>query len=122
MGDIDFELGTFGCDIAFSDRVKKAGYKPINRGTYFKTFHCDRHRDVNSKNNNILIKNEIKSGIRIMGQYPEAKGQLILPDYDLIKKISVETLVRQLNMNEYSLYELKCELLSKFVKINYNQN
>lgn len=119
--DTEFELGTFGCDIAFNHRLKEAGYKPINKGTKYKTFHYDTHRGVTSKNNNILIKEEIKNKIRIEGSYPENKGQLILPDYDLIKNVSLDKLVRQLNMDEYDIYHLKCNLLSKQVNINYNK-
>jgi hypothetical protein len=119
--DTDFELGTFGCDIAFNERLKKAGYQPINMGTHFKTYHFDRERDVSSKNNNILIKKEIMNDTRIMGTFPEQHGQLILPDYNLIENTSLDTLVRQLNIFGYDLYMLKCELLSKHIKIDYSK-
>ena len=119
--DTDFELGTFGCDIAFNERLKRAGYEPVNMGSYFKTYHLDRERDVSSKNNNILVKKEIINGTRIRGKFPEQLGQLILPDYNLIENTSLDTLACQLNISGYKLYMLKCELLSKYINIDYTK-
>src|SRR5262249_10328678 len=40
----DFEIGTMGCDNAIADRVKRAGYLPLNLPQQFRVFHFDRAR------------------------------------------------------------------------------
>lgn len=111
--DIDFYIGTVGCDNAFADRLYKSGLFPINRGSVYKIMHFDVCRQKNVANFSEFHKKHDEPDTNTK---PEMKGSRLLPDMDKFK--SVNDLCTYLNLTEPQKYSIVCDIFNKYVKVN----
>jgi hypothetical protein len=112
INDCDFEIGLLGCDNAIADRIIKSGYKVLNKAIEYKLLHVDLIKGKDSTNflefhkqNNNINKN------------PEAKGQYLLPIYELVIDVSLDNFIKQLNLTQHDKYKLICDIMSMKIKI-----
>lgn len=113
--DCDFELGTLGCDNAFAHRLLVAGIVPVNMGSRFPLIHVDICRGKHGANANAVHKKEHQSRQSTYSTFPEQRGQYLVPDIDLLP--GLEALADQLGMNDLQKYRLKCDMMSRVIKI-----
>lgn len=113
VDNCDFCIGTIGCDNAIAHRLKHAGFLPVNAPQQFKIFHLDRIRGKTLQNLHEIHKHE-RSGEGV-GRNPEREGQYLLPDIDMIR--SVDHLLQSLKVNELQRYEVICDVLNRFMKL-----
>jgi hypothetical protein len=107
--DCEFEIGMLGCDNAIAERIKRAGFFPINAPQTFHIFHVDKVRGKTSANHIDVHRQE--TAIRPPNRHPERSGQWLVPDYDQIK--SLDEVAKALNLNPLQKYAAICELLNK---------
>ena len=116
--DIDFLIGTLGCDNAIADRFQKSGYVPINSPNEYKIIHFDVCRKKTGKNFLKFSKNYEKQN-QVQNDHPEKRGQRLCPDIDTVS--SVDNLMNQLKLDKFQRYEIICDVFSKYIKINNDQ-
>lgn len=114
--DIDFELGILGCDNAIAHRLKLCDYKLYNMPERFKIIHVDSVRGKSSKNfkqfhNSQNVEKKIH-------KKPEKDGSAMVPNYDSVKNMSIDNLVRLFNFTEQQRVLLISHILSENITIN----
>ncbi len=112
----DFELGTLGCDNAIAHRIKKAGRQPVNAPNRFKIFHYDRCRGKDSGNQLHVHAHDRHGRGYSVSTYPEKQGCYLVPDFDAIR--SVDALLSSLGVSDMHKYEIICDIVSRYVKID----
>ena len=110
----DFEIGRPGCDNAIAHRIKSSGYIPWNPSNEYKIFHYDICRGKTGAN--YLQKTYEEESRKNKNVFPEEDGCYLLPDKDTIK--SVDQVVNGLKLNDFQKYEIICDVMSKYIKIN----
>lgn len=111
-----FEIGTMGADNAIADRLKKAGYFPINYATRYKIYHYDVCRGKTAANANQVHLEDSVNQNTVYSRYPEEDGAYLVPDIDKIT--SVDGIIAALGVDENTRYFIICDLLSRYIKIN----
>jgi len=112
----DFELGLVGCDNAIAHRLQASGYIVFNMPERFKIIHVDNLRGKNSDNFKDFHKeNEMKK--KIVNKHPENDGQLLVPNYDIVKTMSVDKLLESLGYTEQEKVWLVTRAMSEKLKI-----
>jgi hypothetical protein len=53
-----------------------------------------------------------------VNKHPENEGQLLVPNYDAVKNISIDNLITSLNYSEQKRVLLITHILSETIKIN----
>ena len=114
MDDIDFLVGTLGCDNAIADRFHRAGYIPINDSDTYRVLHYDTCRKKNGKNF-LKFSKEYEKNKNVTNTHPESRGQRLCPAINQIQ--SIDMLTRNLKLDNYQRYEIICDILSKYLKI-----
>ena len=109
----DFEIGLLGCDNAIADRINKSGYNIINKPIQFKIYHVDNVRGKTSFN---FISKHTEN-TKILNKHPEELGCYLLPNYDIISTISIDDIIKMLNLNSTEKYNLICYIMSQKIKI-----
>ena len=112
----DFELGLVGCDNAIAHRLQVAGYIVYNMPERFKIIHVDSLRGKNSDNYGGFHK-ENESKNKIVNKQPENEGQLLVPNYDMIKTMSVDKILESLGYTEEEKVWLVTRAMSEKIKI-----
>ena len=112
----DFELGLVGCDNAIAHRLQASGYTVFNMPERFKIIHVDNLRGKNSQNFSKFHKeNEIKN--QIVNKHPENEGQLLVPNYDAVNKISFDNFLEGIGFTEKEKVWLMTRVMSEKIKI-----
>ena len=115
--DVDFELGLVGCDNAIAHRFQISGYTVYNMPERFRVIHVDNIRGKNSQNFT-QFHNDYEKTKKIVNKHPENEGQLLVPNYDAVKNISIDNLISSLNYSEEKRVLLITHILSETIKIN----
>jgi hypothetical protein len=115
--DVDFELGLVGCDNAIAHRFQISGYTVYNMPERFRVIHVDNIRGKNSQNFT-QFHNDYEKTKKIVNKHPENEGQLLVPNYDAVKNISIDNLITSLNYSEQKRVLLITHILSETIKIN----
>ena len=116
VDNTNFELGLVGCDNAIAHRLQAAGYIVYNMPERFKIIHVDSLRGKNSDNFGGFHKqNESKN--KIVNKHPENDGQLLVPNYDMIKTMSVDKILESLGYTEEEKVWLVTRAMSEKLKI-----
>jgi len=115
IADIDFELGTLGCDNAFAHRLHVAGKVPVNMGSRYRLMHVDRSRGKHAGNANSVHQSEHLQRHSTYSSFPERQGCYLVPDFDLVSDL--HTLVDALQLSPLDEYRLKCDVLSRHITI-----
>jgi hypothetical protein len=110
--NIDFFIGTLGCDNAFAHRLKQAGYIPLNSPNEYKIYHYDVCRNKDGANF-LKIQKEIEKKNNIVNTHPEEEGYYLCPDMDM-----TDSLFSSIKISKIEKYQILCDLLSKKVRIN----
>lgn len=114
--NIDFELGTLGCDNAFAHRLTLAGKVPVNMGSRYRLIHVDLCRGKHAGNANAVHATENATRQSTYSSYPEREGCYLVPDIDLLGDL--ESVAKALNLTDLQKYRMKCDMLSQIIKIN----
>lgn len=114
--DIDFEIGTLGCDNALAERIRRLGYLPVNLASRFKVMHYDVCRGKHADNTVEVHHAEAMTRAGVASRHPEREGCYLVPDFDRIT--SLDALVAQLGLSPLLKYKLISEILTRFIKIN----
>lgn len=114
LTDVDFSVGTLGCDNAIAHRLKLNGYLPINSPNEYKIFHYDVCRKKNGANALEFSKKD-ESEKNVKNDHPELRGQYLCPDIDMIS--SIDEVATMLKLNKIQKYEIMCDMFSKYIKI-----
>lgn len=112
---IDFEIGTLGCDNAVAERIRRIGYIPINLGSRFRVLHYDLIRGKNGTNIKDIHKAETQQRGVVYSRFPEREGCYLVPDFDRVG--SLDQLATDFGFGPLEKYQLICEMMSRFVKI-----
>jgi len=112
----DFELGLVGCDNAIAHRLQASGYIVFNMPERFKIIHVDNLRGKNSQNFKDFHK-ESESKNKIVNKHPENDGQLLVPNYDMVKTISIDQLLESLKYTEEEKVWLVTRAMSDKLRI-----
>jgi hypothetical protein len=113
--NVDFLIGTMGCDNAIAHRFKASGYVPINSPNEYKIFHYDICRNKTGANYLNFARNYEKKN-NVKNSHPEEKGYYLVPDIDCIE--SADALMERLKMDKYQKYAVICDIISQRLKIN----
>ena len=113
--NIDFELGTLGCDNAFAHRLRVAEKLPVNMGSRYKLIHVDICRGKHAGNANSVHQSESEKRQSTYSTYPEREGCYLVPDIDMIGDL--ERLAQDLRLSDLQKYQIKCDLMSSVIKI-----
>lgn len=113
--NIDFELGTLGCDNAFAHRLRVAGKNPVNMGSRYRLIHVDICRGKNAGNANTVHQSEHQQRQSTYSSFPERQGCYLVPDIDMIGDL--ERLADSLHLSKLEKYQIKCDLMSQVIKI-----
>jgi hypothetical protein len=113
--NIDFELGTLGCDNALADRIKRAGGIPVNMASRFRVCHYDVFRGKTGATTNAVHEREAGRRGRPASTFPEREGCYLLPDIDMLP--SIDAVVKALGLSPLRRYQLICDILSQEIKI-----
>lgn len=116
--DVDFELGLLGCDNAIAHRLKMCDYKVYNMPERFKVIHVDNIRGKNSNNFKQFHNSQDDHKNIVKNKKPEKLGCALVPNYDAVKNISIDSLVKSFNYDEQKRVLLISHILSESVKIN----
>ena len=110
LEDIDFPLGTLGCDNAFAHRLKTGGYTPYNFANEYKIIHYDVCRGKRGENaTSFHLKNFQRKDA------PEKRGSYLLPEFGAIS--SMDKLADQLRLTDHERYRFLCDMFSYKIKI-----
>lgn len=114
--DCNFAIGTIGSDNAIAERLYRANYNIYNMMNTFKVIHVDNNRS--DKNMNFVkYHREKEIAQNIKNKNPEKNGQLLVPNYDDVKNISIDELLKQFKYSEKQKVMLITELFTKNIKI-----
>ena len=113
--NIDFEIGTLGCDNALADRLKKAGKIPVNMGSRFKVFHYDLFRGKTGQNTNLVHRKESEARGTVYSRFPEREGCYLTPDFDSVQ--SVDEIIKALQVDPIRRYQIISDLFSEKIRI-----
>lgn len=116
IANIDFEVGTLGCDNAFAHRLKAASKTPVNLGTRLKLIHVDICRGKVAENTMAVHKAEHRQRKATYSSFPEREGHYFVPDFDLI--CDLETLANDLKLDNLQKYRLKCDMMSEVMGVD----
>jgi hypothetical protein len=116
--DVDFELGLLGCDNAIAHRLKMCDYKVYNMPERFKVIHVDNIRGKNSNNFKQFHNSQEDQKNIVKNKKPEKLGCALVPNYDAVKNISIDSLVKSINYDEEKRVLLISHILSESIKIN----
>jgi hypothetical protein len=111
--DIDFQLGTLGCDNAFANRLVKSGYTPYNFANEYVIVHYDVTRGKNGGND---VSYQHKYNQHTKQTYPEKNGYYLLPEFGSFSDMN--SVVQKLNLSKYEQYKFICDMFSYKLKIN----
>jgi hypothetical protein len=111
FNDIDFEIGTLGCDNALAHRLYKNGYTVLNLMNHFKLLHYDNVRGKTSTNFVAFHKDKKTN------KFPEKKGYRLLPDYDKVINASVDDILKQFKVSDIDKYNIICDIFTKVIQI-----
>lgn len=115
VADIDFELGTLGCDNAFAHRLHVAGKVPVNMASRYRLIHVDQCRGKHAGNANAVHQSEHQQRKSTYSSFPERQGSYLVPDIDLIG--SLDGLANDLQFSDIQKYRIKCDWLSQVIRI-----
>lgn len=118
--DVDFELGLLGCDNAIAHRLKMCDYTLYNMPERFKVIHVDNIRGKNSDNFKQFHASQNEKKKIVLNKKPEKNGCALVPNYDAVKNISIDSLIKSLNYNEQKRVLLISHILSQSVSISNN--
>jgi hypothetical protein len=118
--NINFEVGTLGCDNAFAHRLQAAGKVPLNLGTRLPIIHVDICRGKDAANTLAAHKAEHDQRKATYSSFPEREGWYFVPDFDLI--CDLETLANDLKLDPLQKYKVKCELMSQVMGVDNERN
>ena len=116
VANIDFEIGTLGCDNAIAHRLHAAGKIPVNLGTRFPIIHVDICRGKDAASTLATHEAEHEQRQSTYSSFPEKEGWFFVPDFDLIGDL--ETLANDLRLDPLKKYQFKCEMMSRVMGIN----
>lgn len=116
LENIDFEVGTLGCDNAIADRIKKAGVLPVNMASRYRIFHRDECRGKHGGNTNQSHRSEAAARGQVYSRFPEKDGYHLLPDIDLVP--SVDEVLKALGVDELLRYRIVSEILTERIRIS----
>jgi hypothetical protein len=115
-------INVIGNDLIFAKQLRNSGYTPINRTSHFKVWHLDAVRQQDSE----VATDDVKTMTNYSANSTNSannvnsvnndKSYFLLPDFDVIQQFNLDSLVSQLKLTPMQIYELKCELFSKFIK------
>jgi len=111
--DCEFEIGELGCDNAIAERIRRAGRMPVNLADRFRIFHYDRARGKSFSNQAEVHAADRPHRPR---RHPERFGQYLVPNMDQLK--SVDEILNALKVSDLQRYQIICDVLSHFVKID----
>lgn len=114
--DIEFEIGTLGCDNALAERIRRLDYLPVNLASRFKVMHYDVCRSKDAYNTVQIHHAEARSRTGVVSRHPERDGCYLVPDFDRIT--SLDTLVAELGLSPLLKYKLISEIMTRFIRIN----
>ena len=104
-------IGNIWNDIIFNNNLKESGYNIVNNGKSLPLIHLDTY---------IISKKRYEDPIRVLNDNIDINKEkyYLLPDISSINSISLDSLANRLNIENNEIYQLKCELMSKHIKIN----
>ena len=104
-------IGNIWNDIIFNNNLKESGYDIVNNGKSLPLIHLDTY---------IISKKKYIDPIRVLNNNIDINKEkyYLLPDLSCSKDISLDNLANKLSINNNDIYKLKCELMSKYIKIN----
>lgn len=112
--DCNFTIGTMGCDNAISHRLKQKNYTLINDSDRYMIHHYDICRKKTQQNYKEKSK-EYEKKANIKNDKPETRGTYLCPI--MKNELSVDEMIRNLNINNYKKHEIICDIYSKILKI-----
>ena len=106
----DLVVGNIWNDLIFNKYMQKSGFRLCNDGISFSLLHLDTY---------ILHNKPYKDPIRVENSYVNIKNEeyCLLPDKSVIESISLDQLIKDLNLDRDKIYDLKTDLLNKFIKV-----
>jgi hypothetical protein len=116
--DVDFELGFLGCDNAIAHRLKMCNYVLFNMPQRFKVVHVDNIRGKNSDNFKQFHNSQNEKKNIVLNKKPEKNGSALVPNYDAVKNISIDSLIQSLHFDEQKRVLLISHILSENIKVN----
>lgn len=97
---LTFDIDNHGACNAFAKILYDSKYIPINSPNKFKVLH-------------FFTGEHIKKN-----KYPKNIDQYLVPDYDLIKGLNLDSLARQIKLSDIQVYIIKCLMISLVLKIS----
>lgn len=113
--NVNFEIGTMGCDNAIADRFKKAGRIPVNMGGRYKIYHYDICRGKTGQITNQFHKKDRDSRGAVYSRFPEREGTYLTPEMDMVP--SIDELVRMLQLDPIRRYQIISDLMTEKIRI-----
>jgi hypothetical protein len=108
QGDYNIELGRLGCDNAIAKKLKNAGYVVLNIPERFVIVHIDTVRG--------------KTGTNFMEHHKDDaviyNDGWLVPNYDVIKYSSADTLMNEMKFNETERVLILSEIFNCRIKLN----
>jgi len=116
--DVNFELGFLGCDNAIAHRLKMCNYLLFNMPQRFRVVHVDNIRGKNANNFKKFHNSQNEKKNIVLNKKPEKNGSALVPNYDAVKNISIDSLIQSLHFDEQKRVLLISHILSENIKIN----
>ena len=111
--DCEFEIGELGCDNAIAQRIKRTGRMPVNLCDRYRIFHYDRARGKTFEHQHEIHAADRANRPR---RNPHRSGQYLVPNLDQVR--SVDEILNALKVSDLQRYQVICDVLSHFVKID----
>ena len=113
----NFGLGMLGCDNAIAERIARCGYRLYNMPQRVAILHLDNVRGKNSTTFKDF-STEYEKKIGAPNTHPEKDGQMLLPNYDAIRNISMDQLFQMMRIREEDRVWLISLGISMCIRIN----
>lgn len=115
VNDCEFEMGLLGCDNAIAHRLVNSGYKVYNIPETYKVFHVDKVKGKNSQN--FIKVHQDTTKAKIANKHPEKEGHYLLPNFDKVSGMSLDSIASAFNLTSFEKYELVCDLFTRKIQI-----
>jgi hypothetical protein len=112
----NFGLGMLGCDNAIAERITRCGYRVYNMPQRFAILHLDSVRGKNSTTFKDF-STEYEKKTKAPNTHPEKEGQLLVPNYDAIRNISIDQLFQMMRMREEDKVWLVSQAISMCIRV-----